>query len=360
LLVGVGIGLFLAVPPARAAAPAGEAARTSAAGGLEPASVFVGPHGSDSNPCTRRRPCRSLNRAYHVASPGDTVNVRGGRYPSQTIRRKAGAKPPNVQIREAPGARVVLGNRGATKSCLAFEGAQYVTVRKVATRYTRVGGQRHQCGVSIGRGNAHHVTLVRVNAGMIWFGADHVRVYGGDFGPGIDQNTKIEFGSGHVPRNILIQGARIHDGRIEDNHQECIALWGGNGITIRNSHIYNCAAFHLWIVAEPGAVVRNVLIEDNLFTQPGPHRPHISSTIKVGDHGGRMENIVLRRNRVRVDEMYVVQGYDEGGTGSIYVRGNRVTERISLGSGQSCMRNRTYRPKPGLLYQCRWNRLVRR
>lgn len=351
ILVGM-FGLLLTAP---AAWPAPKAPQP-----LERASVFVSPRGSDSNRCTRSRPCRSFNRAYHVARPGDTVNVAGGYYPSQTLTRKAGAKPPHVYIRETPGARVVIGNPGDVDNCLAFEGAQYVTVRGVATRYASVGGQRHQCGVSIGRGNAHHVTLVGVNAGMIWFGADNVRVFGGDFGPGIDENTKIEFGTGHPPRNILIQGARIHDARMHQEHQECIALWGGSGIVIRNSHIYNCAVFHLWIVAEPGQTIRNVRIENNLFTQPGPNRPGIGSTIKVGDHGGRLANIVLRWNRVFVDEMFVVQGYDDGGTGDIHILGNRVTKRISLGSGQNCMRPGTYRPKPGVVYQCAGNRLIRR
>jgi hypothetical protein len=348
LLVGIAVALSLA--------PAAEGAPQP----LEPASVFVTPKGSDANPCTRKRPCRSFDRAYHVASPGDTVNVAGGYYPSQTLSRKAHAAPPHVYIRETPGARVIVGNPGAENNCLGFDGAQYVTVRGVATRYTTVGGQRHQCGVSIGRGNAHHVTLIGVNAGMIWFGADNVRVFGGDFGPGIDENTKIEFATGHAPRNILIQGARIHDARMHREHQECIALWGGTGITIRNSHIYNCAVFHLWIVAGRGETIRNIRIENNLFTQPGPRRPHISSTIKVGDHGGRLAKIVLRGNRVLVDEMYIVQGYDEGGIGDIHLLGNRVAEPITLGSRQNCMRMRTYRPKPGVVFQCGLNRLVRR
>jgi hypothetical protein len=161
------LALLLAPDAEPAAAERSTRARASATQALAPTTVFVAPNGSDSNPCTRRRPCRSFNRAYHVARPGGTVEVAGGYYPSQTLRRKAGARSPNVQIREAPGARVVVGNRGAQNNCLAFDGAQYVTVRRVATRYTSVGGQRHQCGVSIGRGNAHHVTLVRIDAGMI-------------------------------------------------------------------------------------------------------------------------------------------------------------------------------------------------
>jgi hypothetical protein len=168
---------------------------------------------------------------------------------------------------------------------------------------------------------------VDVDAGMIWFGADDVTVLGGDFGPGIDENTKIEFATGHPPRNILIDGAVIHDTRIDDDHQECVALWGGSGVTIRNTHIYNCAVFHIWIDAEAGDTIRDVLIEGNLFTQPGPNPPSIGSTVKVGDHGGTLENIVLRGNRVLVDELFVVLGYDDGGSGDVHSvrqRGHRA------------------------------------
>jgi hypothetical protein len=350
----------LAAEPAAPADVEAAAGTLRAVSGLSARTLFVSRRGSDRNRCRRASPCRSFDRAYHVARPGDTVQVAGGSYPSQTINAKAGAAPPHVVIREAPGARVRVGDSGATNDCLVFEGARYVTVRGIATKYTRVGGQRHQCGVAIGRSDAHHVTLRNVNAGMIWFGADHVKVLGGDFGPGIDENTKIEFGTGHPPRKILIDGAVIHDARIDDDHQECVALWGGRGITIRNTHFYNCAVFHLWIVASEGDTIRNVLIENNRFTQPGPNRPDIGSTIKVGDHGGVLRNIVLRRNRVLVDEIFVVQGYDEGGRGDIHLIRNRVVESISLGSGQSCMRNRTYNPKPGVAYECRGNRRVRR
>ena len=192
---------------------------------------------------------------------------------------------------------------------------------------------------------------------MIWFGADNVRVYGGDFGPGIDENTKIEFATGHPPHDILIDGAVIHHGLSHEQHPECVALWGGKRITIRNTLFKNCQAFHLWIVASEGDTISNVLIEGNRFTQPDDRIP-VSSTIKVGDKGGDLEGIVLRRNRVVADEMYVPQGFGDGGVGDITIARNRVDERITLGSRQNCMRDRTYRPRPGVVYRCRGNVLV--
>jgi hypothetical protein len=316
--------------------------------------LFVAPGGSNASPCTQAAPCRSFNRAYQLAAPGDVVEVAGGRYRSQILGPKTGSAAPDVRIVASAGQRVVVGDSGARVGCLGFEGATYVSVESVETPYMRVGGRLHQCGVSVGREHSHHVTLNDVDAGMIWFGADDVTVLGGDFGPGIDENTKIEWGSGHAPRNILIDGAVIHDARMYRQHQECLALWGGLNITIRNTHFYNCAVFHVWINGSAGDVLENITLENNLFTQPGPNPPPIASTIKVGDHGETLKNIVIRGNRVLVDDIYVPIGYG-GGKGDVHLFDNEVTHGISLGSGQNCMRDATYTPKPGVLYECSGN-----
>ncbi|HEX2505592.1 MAG TPA: hypothetical protein VHK22_05230 [Gaiellaceae bacterium] len=315
---------------------------------------YVATNGSDAGPCTKARPCRTLNRGYKRAGPGDVVEVAEGEYPSQTIHSKAGAAPPNVVIQRAPGARVILGDEDATVECIEFEGARHVTVKGFKTPYTRVGGMQHQCGVTIGRSNAHHVVLRNIDAGMIWFGADHVRVYGGDFGPGIDENTKIEFATGHPPHDILIDGAVIHHGLSYQQHPECLALWGGKRITIRNTLFSNCEVFHLWIAAEEGSTISDILIENNRFTQPNG-QIDVASTFKVGDKGGDLENVVIRRNRILVDELYVVQGYGDGGDGDVSIKRNRVHEPIELGSGQNCMRDATHRPRPGVVYRCKGN-----
>ena len=44
------------------------------------ATLFVSPHGSDGNPCTRPAPCKSLRAAAGRAHPGATIRVAGGRY----------------------------------------------------------------------------------------------------------------------------------------------------------------------------------------------------------------------------------------------------------------------------------------
>ena len=46
------------------------------------ASRFVNASGSDRGNCTKRAPCKTLDRAYQVASPGETISVAGGVYSS--------------------------------------------------------------------------------------------------------------------------------------------------------------------------------------------------------------------------------------------------------------------------------------
>src|SRR4051794_22361928 len=43
-------------------------------------SLFVAPGGNDGGDCSAADPCRSFDRAYHVARPGQVVQLAGGDY----------------------------------------------------------------------------------------------------------------------------------------------------------------------------------------------------------------------------------------------------------------------------------------
>src|SRR5262245_27007564 len=42
--------------------------------------VYVSPTGADGDPCTEALPCRTFNRAYQVAAPGQVVGVMDGAF----------------------------------------------------------------------------------------------------------------------------------------------------------------------------------------------------------------------------------------------------------------------------------------
>ena len=45
----------------------------------------MSPTGSDAGLCTQAAPCKSLDRAYRVAEPGDVVQIAEGSYPGQDV-----------------------------------------------------------------------------------------------------------------------------------------------------------------------------------------------------------------------------------------------------------------------------------
>ena len=239
-------------------------------------SVFVAPNGNDARSCKRRRaPCRTFNRAYRAARPGQVVQVAGGRYPGQTIRGVRGRRGPKVVFRPAPRARVVLGG-------LTFRGADFITVqgmRTAAKRSEPGRGNRH--GIFVGPGS-RYIKLRRMRAGSVsTWKADHVAVKGGSYGPchavwgteNVCGNSRLD-----VSTNVRINRALFHDYRFDEScfhgdcHWECMYINGGRNITITRSRFRDCAVFDIFAtISGPDAGVighRNLRIENNWFDTP--------------------------------------------------------------------------------------------
>src|SRR5262249_2783367 len=83
---------------------------------------FVTSTGSDSNACTSASPCRSINRPYQLAAPGDTIQVAAGSYGAQTIAFRASMAAPGVTIQPAAGATPTFTDVAVTGSNLTIKG----------------------------------------------------------------------------------------------------------------------------------------------------------------------------------------------------------------------------------------------
>jgi chitodextrinase len=229
------------------------------------AGLFVSVSGSDAGSCSQAQPCRSFERAYRVASPGQVVEVAAGTYPEQSIPAVAGRVGPAVEFREA--GRVILGG-------LDIEG-DYVTVRGVETVYrTSAPGAGNQVGVWVSE--ASYVSLIDVDAGSVGsWKADHFTVRGGDYGPcdavsgpGVCGNNKQD-----VSTDVLIEGAYFHDLEYDASapgaHWECMYVNGGRNVTIRANRFERCAIFDLFVtISGPDAAAlghENLTIEGNSF-----------------------------------------------------------------------------------------------
>ena len=181
--------------------------------------LHVVPDGADDGPCTAAEPCRTFDRAYRVAEPGDRVEVGGGEYSTQEIgvdASKLGASE-DVVFEPAPGQIVTIdGNLLVAASHVAFRGSDEpydFRVRLAATVATR------------GPSTAGHVTFENLDGASFSISATHhVTIKGGDWGPntlcpngepdGTGQENKIGPDGnipGQVPEDIVLDGLFIHD-----------------------------------------------------------------------------------------------------------------------------------------------------
>ncbi len=294
-----------------------------------PKTVYVAPDGDDRRDClSPATACASFDAGYHAAAPGDVVQVAGGSYPPQAFSVDASKTSElDVVVRPAPGERVVVGCDGPD-NCLATEGADHLTVEGIATAYLDpVAGKPRQGGVALDRGS-RDVTFRGLDAGHLWFAAGDSAVLGGDYGPTVDEDSKIAGGDGS---NQLIDGAVFHDHWDNELHMQCIWLAGANGVTIRRSRFDTCAVFSIFSTPEVGQSYSDVVIENNFFSNSGG--VSMSTHVKVGSHGGDCTDFLIRNNTF-VDENVISDcGIEEGRAQNIRWIGNIFS---SWNTGGSC------------------------
>lgn len=222
---------------------------------INAASVFVSASGSDAAACTVTAPCRSFERAYRAADPGDIVELAAGSYGEQTVTPDATKTSTGVVIfRPAPGATAVTGDLNVSAAHVEFR------------NLTMESGSLNV------HSPANDVTLrdsVATDGGLFVFGGSNISIIGGSFGPGVDFHSQIAPWPENTPiSNVLIDGVTFHDWRRSGPgvHTECLQVAAGNGITIRNSRFRNCDVFDLtftmYLTDEPPT---NITLENNFF-----------------------------------------------------------------------------------------------
>jgi hypothetical protein len=156
------------------------AAAALAAAAPAHAAVYVSPSGSDKAPCTRAAPCRSFDRGYVVARPGQTILLAGGSYPSQTIEvdpTKVNARA-NVVFRPAPRATVTVAGeltmKGSHATFLGSANPYDFRLRKLTSVATP------------GPTTSNHVEFVNLDGETFTIGPNHdITIKGGDWGPSV-------------------------------------------------------------------------------------------------------------------------------------------------------------------------------
>jgi hypothetical protein len=260
----------------------------------KPASVWMSTTGNDAT-CARldpTKPCKTFDKSYRLAQPGDQVEVAAGDYAKQTVPvDPSKTSDEDVVFRPAPGAVVTFACDSDASDCIELEG-DHVTVKNMRTEnMSPIGGLPRQGGLCMCRGS-NDTTFYNMDAGYVYIAGDNANVIGGDYGPIVDQVSKIEVNEGRAPRNILVDGAYFHDHRGVQRHAECWAIYSGDYVTMRNNRLNNCEVFGMFIA--PGEEnVGNYLIENNFFSNTG--NVGMSAHIKTRSNGD-CHDMLFRHN----------------------------------------------------------------
>lgn len=265
-------------------------------------SRFVSPGGSDGGSCTRAAPCRSWDRAYQVARPGEIVQVAGGQYPEQDIAPRAstrnlspGCTPTStskcIVFQPAPRARVSVNGpitvrgssvwiRGSATPAggIPSRGRSYsittggyvdteATSESVFPDHVIVQGVK---AVSFGVFNTKTATFRDMDVGPATVGGGCRIVQG----PGFE--NKIGYGGGITvePTNVMIDRVLIHnqnrneDGANSDCHFGGLFVVTVDGLTIENSVFSQNAVYNIQVQNFSGPPAQNVRIENNWFGCP--------------------------------------------------------------------------------------------
>jgi hypothetical protein len=288
---------------------------TAATAQAAPATLHLSPSGSDRNACTQSAPCATMDKAYRAASPGQTVLLAPGTYPTQTIKpdsRKTSAA--RVVFRSAPGGRAVIAG--------VLIGGSHIELRDLQTPWAVQAGAD---GVTIRNVIADGISSI--------VGASNVSVIGGEIFSSKPVATDPVIASlyGKVPTNILIDGVAFHDfrdvGPGNFHHIECLQVGAAVNLTIRNSTFRDCATHDIFVrswgmVNNSPSPLSNIVIENNFFanTPDGFYGVQILDDLWTGTP----KTSFIIRNNSALDSILV-----RVSNGTAQVRGNIIPSMAS-------------------------------
>ncbi len=347
----VGIALTLLISGAQAARKVHRQAK--------PAQLFVSTTGSDSGACTNSDPCATFNRAFHVAKPGQIVEVAAGTYPTQTILNDPTKTAPNVVIRPAQGAVVnIVGpaqgaaiSLGVNSDDPKAAGPSYLTIQGVHA----VGGLQQWTGSSKSARQAQSITLedssftdVRSRIGpLITFRyTQGLKVLRNDIGPvccGTDGLNLANAGAaGSDPSDVLIDHNYIHDitqtcATNPDpsctNQNNCPAntkvcdhpdgsqMFGAQGLTISNNRYYNAGTQNIFLQTANGGRFSNITLENNMVsTSAGPG---VTNSVSLGGPGRGVFSGFVRVINNTFEKNFTI--YDTLASNRVLAPGTKVT-----------------------------------
>jgi hypothetical protein len=256
-----------------------------------PAALHLSPTGSDSNDCSAAKPCKSLNRGYRVAAPGQRVEMAAGTYSDTALPLDSSkTAAADVVFQPVAGATVTLSAQlhvfGQHLELRGLHLTSKLWIEASAADVTMRNDTLKNFDLySSGTQSSHDISFI-----------------GGSVGPSADENSRIASNGPSTsasPKNVLIEGVEFHDFTVSpgsEAHVECLQVWAVDGLTIRNSRFRNCAVFDIFLQKLPegaAATPSNILIENNFFDCCG----NGYYSIRMADHAGTSwKNVTIRNN----------------------------------------------------------------
>jgi hypothetical protein len=278
------------------------------------ASVWVSTTGDDRT-CVRgdaSKPCATFNKAYTLATGGDTVEVAAGTYPSQTLSQQSKGTSV-ISFRPASAGTVTLANLSVNTSYVVLTGFSFLP----GTSTTNGGG------IDIEGTGSSRVSNVMVSsvtgASRIFLKGSYIVLKDGVFGP---YHACLDSGEDGVvigafatspnwteSDHITLDNVTVHDidrwnnpgigaasGTCAD-HTDALQTYGGQYITIKNSHFYRNATSNILARPTGGDILDHWLVENNMFgpTLEGGNDVMIGAG---GDTCGGINDFVVQYNEV--------------------------------------------------------------
>jgi hypothetical protein len=301
--------------------------------------LYIASAGNDSAPCTATAPCASFDRAYHVAKPGQVVQVGGGTYAAQTMKYDASkaAATQNVVFQAAPGQLAVVdGIVGDGISHVTFVGNSRRDLSPATSGITlKPSPATMDVGGDFELTNCARFVEVR-NVDMRQFGingSDHVVIEGGSVG-GYDNSSGDSFVSGpslgrsaafctaENPSDILITHVLFHDVQRTNApaaHPDCLQFYGTASTVVDGNVFVRCGTSDILARPTPGIWSGNTidsLVIQNNFLTPSTEG---GAQLVLGGRPDTCGHIVVAYNTTSGDGL---SAFDCGKYASLEVVGN--------------------------------------
>ncbi len=270
-------------PPPAAAWPADYIANASGV------TLYVSPNGNDTNPGTLAAPLASIQRAFDLVNPGDTIELADGTYYDVSVLNRSGAA----------GRYITLKARNALMAKLLGPTGTYSTITLMKVGWVRIEGLDIEAenGHGVDAYGSHHIQVVNCfchnsgGAGISLEASDYLLVEGNEVAGNATTNT-------YQASGISIYQARAYDNAASFH------------ILIRRNFVYdNIESFTGLAVTSDG---NGIIVDDfqnsqasdgNVAAGVYPNTTLVENNLCVRNGGGgivvyRSNGVVVRHNTV--------------------------------------------------------------